>query len=137
MVWANFLLTYTNKLECFFDFSDKERSVTFNRHSSEIGNILIEERLNLWSLSGQTCIEFAVVYCHIPERVSHHLSLMSLLVKGWKNHRLSIKADCQSQTVSNISAIYTSQGKNRMVLKCCLLCSQLCSDTNKMCGAKV
>lgn len=80
-------------------------------------------------MSGQTCTEFAAVHCYIPERISSHSHLMSLLVKGWKDHRLSVKEDCQSQAVSNSAVIYTPWVKNRMVLKCCLLCPAACAVT--------
>lgn len=80
-------------------------------------------------MSGQTCTEFAVVHCYIPERISSHSRLMSLLVKGWKDHRLSIKEDCQSQAVSDSAVIYPPWVKNRMVLKCHLLCPTACAVT--------
>lgn len=80
-------------------------------------------------MSGQTCTEFAAVHCCIPERISSHSLLMSLLVKGWRDHRLSIKEDCQSQAVSNSAVIYTPGVKNRTVLKRRLLCPTACAGT--------
>lgn len=52
MVWSNFPLVYTNKLEQLLDFSDKHlfkknKSVTFSRHSEGFDKVLIEERLIL------------------------------------------------------------------------------------------
>lgn len=80
-------------------------------------------------MGGQICTEIAVVHCYIPGRIFNHSLLMSLLVKGWKDHRLSIRKDCQSQGVSNSAVIYTRWVKNRMVLKCCLLCLTACAIT--------
>lgn len=80
-------------------------------------------------MSGQTCTEFAAVHCCIRERISSHSLLMSLLVKGWRDHRLSIKEDCQSQAVSNSAVIYTPGVKNRTVLKRRLLCPTACAGT--------
>lgn len=57
-------------------------------------------------MSGQTCTEFAEVHCYILESVFSPSILMSLLVKFWKDHRLSIKQDCQSHAVSNSAVIH-------------------------------
>lgn len=81
----------------------EKNAVTFRRHSAEPDKVLIEERL---ILQFQTCTEFAEVHCCILESIFSPSILMSLLVKGWKDHRLSIKQDCQSYAVSNSAVIY-------------------------------